>query len=81
MYNESGKTKIIAVDTGMKNNQIRCLMRCQAQIKVVPWDYDFVPELVSKGTCDSISAHHVSSSSLQWCYQVLMILLKFSLRL
>ena len=49
LYNEKGLTKIIAVDTGMKNNQIRCLMGCGAQVKVVPWDYDFVPELLSKG--------------------------------
>ena len=49
VYNKNGKTKIIAVDTGIKNNQIRCLMACDALVKVVPWDYNFVPELVSKG--------------------------------
>eukprot|EP00794_Sanderia_malayensis_P004695 gene4695-5310_t len=48
IYNKDGKTKIIAVDMGIKNNQIRCLVASGAHVKVVPWDYDFVKELVSK---------------------------------
>ena len=41
--------KIIAVDMGIKYNQIRCLLSCGVHVKVVPWNYDFVPELISKG--------------------------------
>ena len=41
VYNETGELKIVAVDCGMKNNQIRCLVERGASIKVVPWNYDF----------------------------------------
>lgn len=41
MYNPSGDVKIITVDCGMKYNQIRCLVSRGAQVKVVPWNYDF----------------------------------------
>ena len=41
VYNESGRLRIVAVDCGMKNNQIRCLVERGASVKVVPWDYDF----------------------------------------
>ena len=41
VYNESGGLKIVAVDCGMKNNQIRCLVERGASVKVVPWNYDF----------------------------------------
>ena len=40
---------MIAVDMGIKYNQVRCLVNCDSVVKVVPWDYDFVPELISKG--------------------------------
>lgn len=33
--------KIVAVDCGMKYNQIRCLASRGARVEVVPWDYDF----------------------------------------
>ena len=36
--------KILAVDCGMKYNQIRCLARRGAAVKVVPWNYDFTTE-------------------------------------
>ena len=41
IYNPSGEFKIIAVDCGIKYNQIRCLIARGAAVKVVPWNYDF----------------------------------------
>ena len=41
VYNPDGEFKIIAVDCGIKYNQIRCLIARGAAVKVVPWDYDF----------------------------------------
>ena len=42
VYNAGGGgVRIVAVDCGMKNNQIRCLVERGACVKVVPWDYDF----------------------------------------
>ncbi|KAJ3312934.1 hypothetical protein HDV04_002591 [Boothiomyces sp. JEL0838] len=32
---------ILAVDVGMKNNQIRCFAKRGVSVTVVPWDYDF----------------------------------------
>jgi carbamoyl-phosphate synthase/aspartate carbamoyltransferase len=41
----SGRTmRIIAVDIGMKYNQIRCFVYRGVELKVVPWDYDFNAE-------------------------------------
>ncbi|KAI9498172.1 hypothetical protein BDB00DRAFT_867822 [Zychaea mexicana] len=41
----SGRTlRIMAVDVGMKYNQIRCFVRRGVELKVVPWDYDFSAE-------------------------------------
>ncbi|ORX76323.1 carbamoyl-phosphate synth [Anaeromyces robustus] len=38
-----GKTiQILVIDVGMKNNQIRCFVNRGVDIKVVPWDYDFL---------------------------------------
>lgn len=34
--------RITAVDVGMKYNQIRCFTKRGVELKVVPWDYDFV---------------------------------------
>lgn len=33
--------RVIAVDVGMKYNQIRCFINRGVELKVVPWDYDF----------------------------------------
>lgn len=33
--------RILALDLGMKYNQIRCFVRRGAELTVVPWDYDF----------------------------------------
>ena len=40
--NAGGYPKILAVDCGMKYNQIRCLEARGAQIDIVPWDFDLV---------------------------------------
>ncbi len=40
LYGE-GKYKIILVDCGVKNNIIRNLIKRDATVKLVPWDYDF----------------------------------------
>ena len=39
MYNPDGEIHIMAVDCGMKFNQIRCLCERGAKVTVVPWDY------------------------------------------
>ncbi|AMD19125.1 HBR224Wp [Eremothecium sinecaudum] len=40
-----GKTfRILAIDVGMKYNQIRCFVRRGVELIVVPWDYDFTKE-------------------------------------
>ena len=38
-YNHGGDVKIVAVDCGIKYNQIRCLCERGAQVTVVPWDH------------------------------------------
>lgn len=48
LYNELGKVKIIAVDLGIKYNQIRCLIEQDCKVQVVPWDFDFVTPLKNK---------------------------------
>jgi carbamoyl-phosphate synthase/aspartate carbamoyltransferase/dihydroorotase len=39
VYNEGGDFTILAVDCGIKYNQIRCLCQRGACVKVVPWNY------------------------------------------
>jgi carbamoyl-phosphate synthase small subunit len=39
-----GDIKIVLVDCGVKNNIIRCLLKRGAQVKRVPWDYDYTTE-------------------------------------
>ncbi|CCH59599.1 hypothetical protein TBLA_0B07830 [Henningerozyma blattae CBS 6284] len=36
--------RILAVDAGMKYNQIRCFVKRGVELMVVPWDYDFTKE-------------------------------------
>jgi carbamoyl-phosphate synthase/aspartate carbamoyltransferase len=36
--------RILAIDVGMKYNQIRCFVRRGVEVKVVPWDYDFLSD-------------------------------------
>jgi len=40
LYGE-GRVRVLAVDCGMKNNIIRCLMKRDVTVIRVPWDYDF----------------------------------------
>ena len=44
VYNPSGSLRIVAVDCGIKNNQIRCLASRGACVQVVPWNYDFTKD-------------------------------------
>lgn len=48
-FNPSGKVKIVAVDVGLKYNQLRCLISRGASVKLVPWNYDFSAE-----KCDGV---------------------------
>jgi len=34
--------RVLAIDVGMKYNQIRCFINRGVELKVVPWDYDFL---------------------------------------
>ncbi|PUU81361.1 hypothetical protein B9Z19DRAFT_1106470 [Tuber borchii] len=36
--------RIVCVDVGMKFNQLRCFLSRGIEVKVVPWDYDFLKE-------------------------------------
>ena len=38
---DKAKYKIVAVDCGIKNNILRCLLKRDVSITVVPWNYDF----------------------------------------
>lgn len=38
-FNPEGDVKIVAVDCGMKYNQIRCLCKRGASVTIVPWDH------------------------------------------
>uniref|UniRef100_A0A915HW31 Carbamoyl phosphate synthase arginine-specific small chain n=1 Tax=Romanomermis culicivorax TaxID=13658 RepID=A0A915HW31_ROMCU len=40
-YGEKEWEKILVVDCGMKNNQIRCLLRREVQVTIIPWNTDF----------------------------------------
>ncbi|KII84749.1 hypothetical protein PLICRDRAFT_45557 [Plicaturopsis crispa FD-325 SS-3] len=55
LYKPTGTTKpllhpsgrplrVLAIDVGMKYNQIRCFTHRGIELKVVPWDYDFLSE-------------------------------------
>lgn len=39
IYNENGFPRILAIDCGIKNNQIRCLSKRGVRVEVVRWDY------------------------------------------
>ncbi|KAF8767578.1 CAD protein like [Argiope bruennichi] len=39
VYNPKGSPKILFVDCGMKNNQLRCLVQRGAAVHVVPWNH------------------------------------------
>ena len=44
MINPEGTVSILAVDYGVKTNQLRCLVNRGARVKLVPWDYDITQE-------------------------------------
>ncbi|CAG4909774.1 unnamed protein product [Colias eurytheme] len=39
IFNPNGDVTIMAVDCGLKYNQIRCLIKRNAKVVLVPWDY------------------------------------------
>lgn len=41
---EDRPLRVVAVDVGMKYNQIRCFTHRGVELKVVPWDYDYLAE-------------------------------------
>lgn len=43
-YGKGNPLKILAVDCGIKHNIIRSLVKRGAEVKLVPWDYDFTQE-------------------------------------
>lgn len=42
MHPSGRPLRVIAVDVGMKFNQIRCFVQRGVELKVVPWDYNFL---------------------------------------
>lgn len=44
VYGKGNKTKVIAIDFGMKYNIIRQLVKRDVELTVVPWDYSFAEE-------------------------------------
>lgn len=41
----NGETvRVLAIDVGMKFNQIRCFVNRGVELKIVPWNYDFLQE-------------------------------------
>lgn len=58
--------KVVAIDVGMKFNQIRCFVKRGVELKVVPWNYDFSNEtydglFVSNGPGDPKTMQSVIS--------------------
>lgn len=44
-YNPKGETKVLVINCGIKNNQIRLLLKYpNTCLKLVPWDHDFTKE-------------------------------------
>lgn len=39
VYNKKAAIRVVAIDCGLKNNQIRCLCNRGVSVKVVPWNY------------------------------------------
>lgn len=40
----NGSINVVAVDCGMKTNQIRCFLKRGVRVKVVPWDHPLIEE-------------------------------------
>ncbi|RPB23734.1 carbamoyl-phosphate synth [Terfezia boudieri ATCC MYA-4762] len=45
--------RVLIIDVGMKLNQLRCLLARGVEVKVVPWDYDFI-NVEQEGTYDGL---------------------------
>ena len=64
--------RVVAIDCGMKNNQIRCLVRRGMRVKVVPFDYDLSSDdgfdgiFVSNGPGDPEMANETVRQLSQW---------------
>ncbi|CAH0406522.1 unnamed protein product [Chilo suppressalis] len=43
-FNASGDITVMAVDCGLKYNQIRCLVKRNVKVILVPWDHKFNPK-------------------------------------
>jgi carbamoyl-phosphate synthase small subunit len=43
VMNPGGNLKILIIDCGLKNNQLRCFLRRNVTVQVVPWNYPFQP--------------------------------------
>ncbi len=69
-YYGSGDKLVIAVDCGMKENILRCLLRYPIRIKRVPYDYDFSDE-----SFDAVFISNGPGDPLQ-CQQTIHILRK-----
>ncbi|KAA8495609.1 CAD protein [Porphyridium purpureum] len=41
VFNPQGAPHIVVVDVGLKNNQLRCLLKRGCKVTMVPFDYDF----------------------------------------
>ncbi|XP_078506206.1 multifunctional protein CAD isoform X4 [Lissotriton helveticus] len=59
VYNPGGSLKIVALDCGLKYNQIRCLCQRGAAVTVVPWNHpldskDFDGLFISNGPGDPV---------------------------
>ncbi|CAG5119185.1 unnamed protein product [Candidula unifasciata] len=66
-YGKGNSVKILAVDCGIKQNMIRHLVAHGAEVKVVPWDYDFSEEpydglFISNGPGDPALAVDIISN-------------------
>ncbi|XP_047528127.1 CAD protein isoform X2 [Vanessa atalanta] len=44
IFNPSGSFTILAIDCGLKYNQVRCLIKRNAKVVLVPWNYKFDPK-------------------------------------
>ena len=76
-FKDSKAVRILAVDVGLKNNQLRCLVSRGAAVKIVPWNYDFTKDndfdgvFISNGPGDPVVCEetvkilrkHLASSS------------------
>lgn len=39
IYNPNGNLRILAVDCGLKYNQLRCFLKRNARVELVPWNH------------------------------------------